>query len=228
LVLVHFFGNLSWDSPLETGVEEQHLSPEDQLFILAQAALYLTTTRGMGGSEARMCYERVESLCHSVDNPRLRYSAMIGKWRYSLTNEKLTEAMQIAKGVYLMAQQQKDPALLTGAYNALACTAYSQGTFRSGAAVFNAWRAELALRRDDESDPAPKSERFGRMRIQTASLLTSCGRALPLNSPQANDKLRRRTLASAIKRRQPKGFDDSELLVLIRKVAEPWQEGSRR
>jgi serine/threonine protein kinase/tetratricopeptide (TPR) repeat protein len=128
-VLVHFFGNLSWDSPLETGLEEQHLSPEDQLFILAQAALYLTTTRGMGVSEARMCYERVESLCHSVDSPQLRYSAMIGKWRYSLTNEKLTEAMQIAKGVYLMAQQQKNPALLTGAYNALACTAYCQGNF---------------------------------------------------------------------------------------------------
>jgi hypothetical protein len=56
---------------------------------------------------------------------------MIGKWRYSLTNEKLTDAMQIAKRVHLMAEQQKDPALLGGAYNALACTAYSQGDFEA-------------------------------------------------------------------------------------------------
>ena len=30
-----------------------------------------------------------------------------------------------------MAQQQKDPALLTGAYNAWACTAYFQGDFEA-------------------------------------------------------------------------------------------------
>jgi hypothetical protein len=47
------------------------------------------------------------------------------------SNEKLTDAMQIAKRVYLMAQQQKDPALLTGAYNALACTAYFHGDFEA-------------------------------------------------------------------------------------------------
>jgi hypothetical protein len=69
-VLVHFFEDLRWDSPVEMGVDEQNLTAEDQLFILAQAALYLTATRGMGAPEARICYQRVESLCHSIDRKR--------------------------------------------------------------------------------------------------------------------------------------------------------------
>jgi serine/threonine protein kinase/predicted ATPase len=130
-VLVHFFEHLRWDSPVKMGVDEQSLTAEDQLFILAQAALYLTATRGMGAPEARICYERVESLCHSINRPFLLYSALIGKWRYFLTTDKLTTAMQIAKQVHSLALTQNDSALMTGAYNALACTAYSLGDFET-------------------------------------------------------------------------------------------------
>jgi hypothetical protein len=130
-VLIHFFEHLSWDSPLETGSEEQSLTAEDQLFILAQAALNLTITRGMGVPEARICYERVESLCRSVNRPVLLYSALIGKWRYFLTSDKLSAAMQTAKRIYSLAQEQNDSALLTGASNALACTAYYLGNFET-------------------------------------------------------------------------------------------------
>jgi hypothetical protein len=49
-VLIHFFENLQWNSPVETGLEEQSLTAEDQLCILAQAALHLTATRGMGAN----------------------------------------------------------------------------------------------------------------------------------------------------------------------------------
>ena len=38
LVLVHFFEHARWGSPVETGVAEQSLTAEDQLFILMQAA----------------------------------------------------------------------------------------------------------------------------------------------------------------------------------------------
>ena len=70
-VLVHFFECRRWESPVETGVEEQSLTAEDQLFILMQAAKYLTNTRGLGAPEARICYERAEPLCHSLNQPRL-------------------------------------------------------------------------------------------------------------------------------------------------------------
>ena len=46
LVLVHFFEHGRWGSPVETGVAEHSLTAEDQLFILTQATLYLTATRG--------------------------------------------------------------------------------------------------------------------------------------------------------------------------------------
>ena len=44
--LAHFFEHGRWGSRVETGVEGQSLTPEDQLFILMQAGLYLTATRG--------------------------------------------------------------------------------------------------------------------------------------------------------------------------------------
>ena len=64
-VLVHFFENSRWVSPVETGVEGQRLTEDDQLFILMQAALHLTVTRGLQTPEVRLCYERAELLCHS-------------------------------------------------------------------------------------------------------------------------------------------------------------------
>ena len=74
------------------GQEEQSLTADDHVFILAEAALNLTVSRGMGAPEPRICYERVESLCRSVNRPMLLYSALIGKWRYSLNTDKLTRS----------------------------------------------------------------------------------------------------------------------------------------
>src|SRR5262249_54510329 len=123
-VLAHFFEQGRWGSPVETGLEGQTLTAEDQLFIFMQAGLYFTAT---AVPEVRICYERAESLCHSLDRPRLLYAAMIGQWRYSLQTEKLTATMQIAKRVYSLAQERNDTAIMIGAYRALAVTFYYLG-----------------------------------------------------------------------------------------------------
>ena len=130
-VLVHFFEHGRWGSPVETAVEGQSLTAEDQLFILMQAGLYLTATRGLGAPEARICYERAEALCHSLNRPLLLYVALIGQWRYSLMTDKLTATMQIAERVYSLAQEQNDAALMIGACRALAATLYFLGDFES-------------------------------------------------------------------------------------------------
>src|SRR5271157_1358938 len=128
-VLAHFFEHGRWGSRVEVGVEGQSLTAEDQLFILMQTALYLTATRGMGAPEVQICYERAESLCHSLNRPLLLYSALMGQWRYSLFTEPLTAAMQVAKRVHSLAQQQNDSALLMGAYQALVSTLSFLGDF---------------------------------------------------------------------------------------------------
>ena len=130
-VLAHFFEHGRWGSPVETGVEGQSLTAEDQLFILMQAGLYLTATRGFAAPEARICYERAEPLCHSLNRPVLLYSALMGQWRYSLMTDKLTATMRIAKRVYSLAQEQNDSALMIGAYRALAVTLYYLGDFET-------------------------------------------------------------------------------------------------
>ena len=96
-----------------------------------QAGLYLTATRGYAAPEARTCYERAESLCHSLNRPLVLFSALKGQWRYSLVTDKLTATMQIAKRAYSLAQEQNDSALMMGAYRALACTLYFSGDFET-------------------------------------------------------------------------------------------------
>jgi hypothetical protein len=128
-VLVHFFEHARWGSLIETAVEEQSLTAEDQLFILMQAGLYLTTTRGLASIEAQVCYERAESLCHSLNDPRLLHMALIGQWRFSFITDKLTATMQIAERLYSLAQQQNDSAVMIGACRVLACTLYHLGDF---------------------------------------------------------------------------------------------------
>ena len=113
------------------GVEGQSLTAEDELFILTQAGLYLTATRGFAAPEALICYERVESLCHLLNRPVLPFSALMGQWRYSLLTDKLTATMQIAERIHSLAEEQNDAALMIGAYRALAATLYLSGDFET-------------------------------------------------------------------------------------------------
>ncbi|MBV8970539.1 MAG: protein kinase, partial [Verrucomicrobia bacterium] len=131
MALVHFFENERWNSPVKMGVEAQRLMAEDQLFILMQSGLYLTATRGPGAPEARICYERAESLCHSLDRPLLLYVVLMGLWRYSLLTDKLSATLQIAKRLYSLAQEQNDSTLMIGACQALVSTLYYLGEFET-------------------------------------------------------------------------------------------------
>jgi hypothetical protein len=130
-VLVHFFEHGVWGSPVQTRVAGQSLTAEDQLFILMQAGLFLSVTRGLGAPEAQICYERAESLCHSLNRPLLLYSALMGQWRYSLITDKLTATMRIAQRIYSLAQEQNDVTLIVGACRALAGTLYFMGDFQA-------------------------------------------------------------------------------------------------
>jgi tetratricopeptide (TPR) repeat protein len=130
-VLVHFFECERWESSVETGVEEQSLTGEDRLFILVQAAKYLTATRGLGAPEARICWERAEPLCHSLNQPRLLCLALTGQFRYCVMTDKLSVAIQIAGRSYSLAQEQNDPALMIVACAALAANLFFLGDFEA-------------------------------------------------------------------------------------------------
>jgi tetratricopeptide (TPR) repeat protein len=144
--LVHFFQQGRWDSLLETGHGTQSLTPGDQLYILMQAGLYLTATRGLGSPEARKCYERAEVLCLAVNDPHRLHIAMVGQWRNALLSGKLSVAMLIAKRVYSLAAERNEASLLVGAYRSLAATLYFLGDFegarQNASRAFQKWRSE--------------------------------------------------------------------------------------
>jgi hypothetical protein len=114
-VLIHFFEHKRWGPLIETAVEGQSLTAEDQLFILTQAGVYLVAARGHSTPGVRTCYERAESLCHSLNRPLLLHTALAGQWRYSLMTDKLTGTMKFARRVYSLARKQNDTAQLLGA-----------------------------------------------------------------------------------------------------------------
>jgi serine/threonine protein kinase/tetratricopeptide (TPR) repeat protein len=130
-VLAHFFDHGRWGSLVQGSIEEQNLTPEDQLFILMQSGLHLTATRGMGTPEAQICYERAEVLGYSLRDPFLLFSALIGQWEYSVMTEKLTATMIIAKRIVCLSQEQKEPELMIGACTSLAVTLYFMGDFEA-------------------------------------------------------------------------------------------------
>jgi hypothetical protein len=65
---------------MEMGVEGQRLTEEDELFILMQAGLYLTATRGYAAPEVRICYERAESWHYGLPGFSLTLSVILLKW----------------------------------------------------------------------------------------------------------------------------------------------------
>ncbi|MGA7881572.1 MAG: serine/threonine-protein kinase, partial [Terrimicrobiaceae bacterium] len=129
--LVHFFEDGRWSSPVKVGVEAQRLTAEDQLFILMQAGLYVSSTRGFSTPESRNCYERAEPLCHSLSRPVLLYSALMGQWRYSHIADKLSAALGVAQRVHSLAMEQNNSAVMIGACQALVSTLYYLGEFET-------------------------------------------------------------------------------------------------
>jgi hypothetical protein len=155
-VLVHFFGRGRWGSPAETAVVGESLTAKDQLLILMQAGMYLAATRGLAASEAQICYDRAESLCHSLNRPLLLYAALMGQWRFSDISDRLSTALQIAKRIYALAQQQNEPALMIGACTALTITHYHSGDFETSAQYvkrgLDVWRSGGAQSAPEEVD----------------------------------------------------------------------------
>ena len=129
--LIHFFADGRWEGPVEVGVGNHRLSPANQLFILMQAAVYLAATRSAHAPEARICNERAEALCRSLNRPQMLYVALIGQWRQNLVSLNLREAMQIATRMYSLTHQHHDSSLLMKVHMALAVTHYYLGDFTS-------------------------------------------------------------------------------------------------
>jgi adenylate cyclase len=158
-VLVHFFEHGQWGLPVETAVEGQSLTAEDQLFILMQAGLYLAATRGFAAPEALICYQRAEPLCQSLSRPLLLCVALTGQWRYLVISDKLSVALQNAKRVYSLAQQEDDPKLMIWAYNALAGTLYFLGDFESARQYsrrgVEIWRSQNVQSPTEDPDTRP-------------------------------------------------------------------------
>ena len=157
-VLAHFFEGGRWGSLVQAGVEGQSLTAEDQLFVLIQAALNITALRE-SAPEAKICYERAESLCHSLNRPLLLYVALMGQLRYSVVAGKLGTAMPLAERLFALAQEQNDPTLMIGACTAVGGAHYYLGDFETArhyiGRALQIWRSRTERSPFQEVDAQP-------------------------------------------------------------------------
>jgi tetratricopeptide (TPR) repeat protein len=132
-VLSNFFENGDWGRPIQQDATapQQELQPEDQLIILSHAGLYNTAVKGYASQEALACYKRLREVATELGKLQHLYSVIIGQWRYALVTDELKTALKLASEVYELAQRENHPALLIGAYRALAITDYWIGKFPS-------------------------------------------------------------------------------------------------
>src|SRR5271169_1506977 len=110
-----------------------------------QAGLHLTATQGFSAPEARICYERAESLCHSLNRPHLLYSSLMGRWRYSLMTDKLTATLQVAKRIYSLGKGAERCCATDRSLSRFCGHALFSGRFRDFRAIRDVWRSALAF-----------------------------------------------------------------------------------
>jgi serine/threonine protein kinase/tetratricopeptide (TPR) repeat protein len=196
-VLAHFFEHGRWGSLIETGVEDQNLTANDQVYVLMQSALYLAATWD-SSPDARVCYEHMESLCRSLNRPRLRYLALVGQWHHSLATDTMTATMAIAKRIYSLAEEQDDSALTMGAYRALADSLFCLGDFESACQYairgIQVWRSGDEQLHVEEVDAPPVTclttkalceWHFGEFTYCQATMAEAISLAKVLNNMQA-------------------------------------------
>jgi tetratricopeptide (TPR) repeat protein len=86
------------------------------------------------------------------------YAALMGHWRHSNTTDRLSAALQIAKRIYALAQQQNEPALMIGACAALAITHYFLGDYENSSRYvkhgLDIWRSGGGQSAPEEVDVA--------------------------------------------------------------------------
>ena len=101
-----------------------------------------------------------------LNRPLLLYAALMGRFRFSFNTDRLSAALQIAKRIYALAQQQNEPAMMIGACTALTTTHYFLGDFETSAQFakhgLDIWRSGGAQSAPEEVDvPAGACLRFG-------------------------------------------------------------------
>ena len=156
-VLVHYFEQGRWGSLAKMIVDAEKPLPEDQVYVCMQAALNLAATRDFSG-EAQTCWKHMETLCRSLNRPRLLYLALMGQWYYSTATGTMSATMEIAEQVHLLAKKEGDPALMMGAYRALADPLYFSGDFENARdyaiRAIQIWRSGVQSPIDEVDVPA--------------------------------------------------------------------------
>jgi predicted ATPase len=94
----------------------------------------LLMIKGHTAAEVEQTYTRAYELCQQVGDSPQRFSALVGLWRFYISQAKLRTAREVAEQGFLLAQRMQDPVLLQEAHLMLGSVLFYLGDLVSARA----------------------------------------------------------------------------------------------
>jgi class 3 adenylate cyclase/predicted ATPase len=94
----------------------------------------LLMIKGHTAAEVEQTYTRAYELCQQVGDSPQRFAALVGLWRFYISQAKLRTAHEVAEQGFLLAQRMQDPVLLQEAHLMLGSVFFYRGDLVSARA----------------------------------------------------------------------------------------------
>jgi hypothetical protein len=111
---------------LET-LPESRERAHDELTLLLSLGELLMAAKGWGSPEVGEVYTRAHTLGHQVEEPRQRYQALQGLYRFHVIQAQLRTAGELSQQLFHLASHQPDPVLVLEGHMAVGYVAFFRG-----------------------------------------------------------------------------------------------------
>ena len=120
-------GHLTTGLELLTTLPDTPARTQQELDFQLALGPVLMATKGNAAPEVAQAYTRARELCHQVGETPQLFPALFGLWRLYFVRAEVQAAREVGEQLLVLAQRQRDPALLLEAYRALGTTLYFPG-----------------------------------------------------------------------------------------------------
>lgn len=127
------FANAEAIAHLNRGLEALSSLPETaarnqtELQIQLALGMPLLMTKGHNAPEVETAYSRAKDICQKLGPSQNLFSALVGLWRFFLSQARFLEALALGRQAYKIAQQLREPAMLQEAHMMLGSSRFYMG-----------------------------------------------------------------------------------------------------
>lgn len=204
-ILSHFFARGGWSRlALPDGSPDQQLSKVDQVIVLLHAGTYLCATKGYSALEVEQTSSAALALCDEVDDPALKFRAIVGIIRFCVMRGDVIKGYRLAHELRAIADSKSLPVdMCVMALRVLATVQFFRGAFAE--ARDYATRGVETSSQDDRDIIDPAATRARAIRL-VGDPITNCLTYLALSQWHLGEwEQAQKTIADAVRRAERLG-----------------------